>query len=62
MATNLKRFMISVTPSMETDLDLLKKEQFYNNSQAEMLRYVIGLGLASIKEKTEVKGEKHDVI
>lgn len=53
MATNLKRFMISVTPSMETDLNLLKKEKFYNDSQAEMLRYVIGLGLASIREKAE---------
>lgn len=48
MATDLKRFMISVTPSMEADLNVLKKERFYNNSQAEMLRYVIGLGLKSL--------------
>lgn len=49
MATDLKRFMISVTPSMEADLNVLKKERFYNNSQAEMLRYVIGMGLKSLK-------------
>ena len=48
MATSLKRFMISVTPSMEADLDVLKKERFYNNSQAEMLRYVIDIGLKSL--------------
>lgn len=50
MATNQKRFMISVTSSMEADLDALKKERFYNDSQAEMLRYVIGLGLKSLKK------------
>lgn len=49
MATDLKRFMISVTLGMEADLNALKKERFYNDSQAEMLRYVIGLGLASLK-------------
>lgn len=53
MATNQKRFMISVTSSMEADLDALKKERFYNDSQAEMLRYVIGLGLKSLKREKD---------
>ena len=53
MATDQKRFMISVPSSMEADLDVLKKERFYNDSQAEMLSYVIGLGLKSLKKEKD---------
>lgn len=59
MATKQKRFMISVTSNMEKDLDVLKKERFYNVSQAEMLRYVIGLGLKSLKNISRDVGQ-HD--
>lgn len=62
MATELKRFMISVTPSMEADLNVLKKECFYNDSQAEMLRYVIGIGLKSLKITEKSVGDEGEVL
>ena len=41
MSTYVKRAMITLLPEWEPALDKLKKERFYNDSQAEMLRYVI---------------------
>ena len=48
MATSMKRQMVSLTPDLETALDRLKKERFYNTSQSEMLRYLIRRGLYAI--------------
>lgn len=55
MSMKVKRTMITLLPEWEAPLDKLKKEKFYNDSQAEMLRYVIGLGLASIKKNEEAE-------
>ena len=49
MATSMKRQMVSLTPDLEVALDRLKKEQFYNTSQSEMLRYLIRQGLYSLE-------------
>lgn len=49
MATTLKRFTISITPSMEEDLDILKKEYYYRNTQNDMIRDLICRGLDSLK-------------
>ncbi|MDE6232923.1 MAG: ribbon-helix-helix domain-containing protein [Lachnospiraceae bacterium] len=49
MSTNLKRFTISITPSMEADLDILKKERYYKVTRNEMIRDLIILGLKSLK-------------
>ena len=46
----MKRFTVSVTPDIEQSLDKLKKEQFYNTTQSEMVRYLIKLGLRSISK------------
>lgn len=48
MSTYVKRAMITLLPEWKPALDKLKKERFYNDSQAEMLRYVIGMGLKSL--------------
>ena len=48
MATSMKRQMVSLTPDLEAALARLKKEQFYNTSQSEMLRYLIRRGLYAI--------------
>ncbi len=48
MATDMKRFTISVTRDIEQGLNKLKKEQFYDKAQSEMVRYLIKLGLNSI--------------
>ncbi|MDO4328843.1 MAG: ribbon-helix-helix domain-containing protein [Lachnospiraceae bacterium] len=49
MATNLKRFTISVTPKMEEALDAVKKERYYNTSHNEMIRDLIRMGLNVLK-------------
>lgn len=54
MATNLKRFTISITPDMEKDLDAAKRERYYNTTQNEMIRELINKGLATLW--TEPKG------
>jgi hypothetical protein len=56
MATGLKRFTISIEPSMETDLSAVREKYFCNVSQSEMLRRLIVCGLAS------AKGESGEVL
>lgn len=45
MATEFKRFTVSVTPELERKLDKMKKEQYYNQSQSKMVRDLIIRGL-----------------
>lgn len=49
MATYSKRAMVTLRPEWEPELNRLKKEQFYNDTQAEMFRYLISLGLDALK-------------
>ena len=53
MATNLKRFTISVTPGMEAELDSAKKEYYYRGTQNDMLRDLISRGLDSLKDESQ---------
>lgn len=54
MVTYSKRTMITLLPEWELELDQLKKEQFYNETRAEMFRYIISRGLDVMKqEKTK---------
>lgn len=53
-----KRAMVTLLPEWEPVLDKLKQEQFYNDTQAEMFRYIIGRGLASIKDEKAAKGKQ----
>lgn len=55
MATDLKRFTISITPSMEADLDAAKKERYYKSTQNDMIRDLISRGLAALKAENEVE-------
>ena len=58
MRTYSKRAMITLRPEWESELNLLKKEQFYNQTQAEMYRYLIQKGLDSLKtEQTKSSSE-----
>lgn len=54
MATNLKRAMVTLRPEWEPELDQLKREQFYNETQAEMFRYIIARGLAAVRKERAV--------
>ncbi|WP_423734588.1 hypothetical protein [Bacillus cereus] len=50
LPTNLKRLSLTLLPEWEEELDELKREKFYTSSKAEMLRYLISLGLKTSKE------------
>ena len=54
MATELKRFTISITQSMEADLDMAKKEKYYKGTQNDMIRDLICRGLAALKAEEEI--------
>ena len=43
MSTLKKRAIFTLCPEWEPKLDKLKKERFYNNTKAEMFRYLINL-------------------
>ena len=58
MATELKRFTISITPEMEADLDSLKQRLYYRNTRNTMIRDLIVRGLASLEAEEAAKGEK----
>ena len=55
MATDLKRFTISITDEMEQDLDEEKKETYYAETQSEMIRDLIARGLVALKEEKAAK-------
>lgn len=50
-----KRMMITLLPEWEPVLDQLKKEKFYNDTKSAMFRYIIALGLASLKAENMEK-------
>lgn len=60
MAPNMKRFMLSLTGDLEEVTDELRQSVFYNTSKAEMLRYLIALGLETAKENHTIKNSKSD--
>ena len=53
MATDLRRFTISITPAMEVDLDKAKKERYYKDTQNEMIRDLIIRGLGTLNLQGE---------
>lgn len=53
MAADLKRFTISITHSMEVDLDTVKKERYCQDTRNEMIRDLIERGLASLRAENE---------
>lgn len=46
----MKRVLVTIPAEWEKDFDALKKEMFYNDSKAAMLRFVIQKGIISIQE------------
>lgn len=55
MATDLKRFTISITDEMELDLNAEKKETYYAETQSEMMRDLIARGLVALREEKAAK-------
>ena len=58
MATDMKRFTISLTKEMEHDLDRMKQAKYYNTTRNKMIQDLIILGLKAMKE--EVANEKKE--
>lgn len=46
---------MTLRPEWEPMLDQLKKDRFYNDTQAEMFRYLIARGLESLKTENKVE-------
>ena len=57
MATDLRRYKISITPSMEIDLGMVKKEWYCQETQNDMFRDLIIRGLASLESETKESGD-----
>lgn len=60
MATNMRRFTVSITPSMDMELDEAKKENYYKNTQSDMIRDLIMRGLQDLKTEKEAKKNRCD--
>lgn len=60
MSTYSKRAMITLRPEWEPELDKLKRERFYNKTQAEMFRYLISLGLNVLKTEQSRKSSENN--
>lgn len=53
MATELKRFTISVTDEMNVRLDRLKQARYYNVTRNRMIQDLINMGLDVMQKKME---------
>lgn len=61
MATDLKRFTISISPKMEADLDSAKQRRYYRDTQNDMIKDLIVRGLSVLeneKEEKRTQGER----
>lgn len=58
MATDLRRFTVSITPMMETRLDEAKKKVYYKDTQSDMIRDLIIRGLASLRQEQNEQPRK----
>lgn len=60
MATDLKRFTISISPKMEADLDSAKQRRYYRDTQNDMIKDLIVRGLSVLEdEDIEKRVEKN---
>lgn len=60
MATDLKRFTISITPEMEADLDVMKQRHYYRDTRNTMIRDLIIRGLEDLKAEDAAKEQGQD--
>jgi len=49
MATDMKRFTLTVTPEIEQGVEELKQSDFYNRPYSELYRHIINAGVSAIK-------------
>ncbi len=57
MATEMHRFMLSIPKEMESEVQSVKKNYFYDKSYAEMYRQLIQIGLERMSAVDEEEVE-----
>lgn len=60
MATELKRMTFVVTPEIESLLDGIKQDKFYNCSQSEMIRTLVEAGLKAFRTEKDGGKKQHE--
>lgn len=55
MATDMRRFTISVTHNMDMELGKAKRETYYKDTQNEMIRDLIMRGLRNLEAEKAAK-------
>lgn len=55
MATDMRRFTISVPHNMDMELDKAKRETYYKNTQNGMIRDLIMRGLQNLEAEKAAK-------
>jgi hypothetical protein len=63
MATDMKRFTITVTSDIEQCVEELKRGEFYNKPYSELYRYIISAGVLAIRSGAyQQDGEQNTTI
>lgn len=57
MATDMKRFTISVTDDMEERLDRLKQAKYYKVTKNRMIQDLICIGLDTMQDEIDAVGK-----
>lgn len=60
MATNMRRFTISITPNMDMELDKAKQKIYYKDTWNDMIRDLIMRGLQSLEAEKAAKESKRE--
>lgn len=60
MATNMRRFTISITPNMDMELDKAKQKIYYKDTRNDMIRDLIMRGLQSLEAEKAAKESKRE--
>lgn len=58
MATDMRRFTISIPDDMDNKLDRVKQEIYYKNTQTEMVRDLIARGLQDLETEQAERRNK----
>lgn len=53
MATDMRRFTISITDEMDIRLDKMKQAKYYNTTRNKMIQDLIVMGLDVMQKKME---------
>jgi len=61
MATDMKRFTLTVTPEIEQGVEELKQRYFYNKPYSELYRHIINAGVSAIKSGAYQQKDERDV-